>query len=187
MNSLAGGLWTRLTAPSPTYTSPFLAVGFGGDIPVFPPFVAVGTVMAGNLLGRALGGKAWVPARLAQLPTRAAIFLAVLAANIKLKALCDEHLAKVGAEFNFTPVGGVATTGPYAFSRNAMYMALCCMPLAMAVLLNNRYIFVTWMLLPLYLHLVVVPAEERFLAAQFPAAYAAYAERVPRWLPYVPL
>ena len=186
MNSLAGGLWTRLTAPSPTYTSlASLAPSAGGDIPVFPPFVAVGTVMAGNLLGRALGGKAWVPARLAQLPTRAAIFLVVLAANIKLKSSAASTSQRWARSSTSLP--GVATTGPYAFSRNAMYMALCCMPLAMAVLLNNRYIFVTWVLLPLYLHLVVVPAEERFLAAQFPAAYAAYAERVPRWLPYVPL
>ena len=67
-----------------------------------------------------------------------------------------------------------------------MYLALCCMPIAASVLFNNAWILLTWTLLPLYLHLVVVPAEERFLAAQYPAAYAQYAEQVPRWLPHLP-
>lgn len=170
-----------------------LTVGIGGDIPVFPPFFAMGTVITGNILMKMFGRKRWVPSYgffpINSLPVRFAILLGVVSFALHMKASCDEALAAAGAEFNFTPVKGIATTGPYASSRNPMYLALCLMPLGMACLFDNAWIIATWMLLPLYLHTIVVPAEERYLQGT-PAlakAYAIYSAATPRYLDFIPL
>ena len=170
-----------------------ISVGIGGDIPVFPPFFAIGTVIAGNLLMKLNGRKRFVPAwgffPMNSLPARIAFMLGVVSFALHMKASCDVALAKAGAEFNFTPVKGIATTGPYEHSRNPMYMALCLMPLGMACLFDNAWILLTWTLLPLYLHTIVIPAEERFLqdSPALARAYASYSASTPRYLDGIPL
>ena len=54
--------------------NPQISVGWGGDIPVFPPFVIVCSVFVGLLLARILGRRPFVPAPLNHLVIRIAIF-----------------------------------------------------------------------------------------------------------------
>ena len=122
------------------------------------------------------------------LPARIAFFVGIMSFGLHMKAECDMALNAAGAEFNFTPVKGIATSGPYATSRNPMYMALCLLPIGGACLFDNAWILLIWPILPLYLHTIVVPAEERFLQSDpvVASAYAKYAAATPRYLRSIP-
>ena len=54
--------------------NPQISVGWGGDIPVFPPFVMVCSVVVGLLLARILGRRPFVPVPLNLLVIRMVIF-----------------------------------------------------------------------------------------------------------------
>lgn len=55
-----------------------ISVGWGGDIPLFPPFVGLGSLVVGLLLARILGRRPFVPAPLNLLIVRVAIFAAAV-------------------------------------------------------------------------------------------------------------
>jgi protein-S-isoprenylcysteine O-methyltransferase Ste14 len=80
------------------------------------------------------------------------------------------------------PASALVVSGPYRFTRNPMYLGLTLLYLGGMFLAN------TWwpaLLLPLVLaalYLAVIRREERYLAAEFGDAYAAYRARVRRWL-----
>lgn len=76
----------------------------------------------------------------------------------------------------------VIDTGPFARSRNPLYLGLLVGAAGVAVLAGSLWALVAvpveWALLRWG---AVVP-EERYLAAKFAAAYTEYAGRVRRWL-----
>jgi len=80
------------------------------------------------------------------------------------------------------PATALVMTGPYRFTRNPMYVSLAALYLGVTLVLN------TWwpaLLLPLVVLVIrrrVIAREERYLASAFPAEYAAYCQRVRRWL-----
>jgi protein-S-isoprenylcysteine O-methyltransferase Ste14 len=74
------------------------------------------------------------------------------------------------------------TTGPYRLSRNPMYVGWLAVALGSAFMLNVLWIGVMTAVAFLYLHRVTIPAEEQALAERFGDAYAAYRDRVPRYL-----
>ncbi|MBL0940482.1 MAG: isoprenylcysteine carboxylmethyltransferase family protein [Gemmatimonadaceae bacterium] len=76
----------------------------------------------------------------------------------------------------------VVDTGPFAYTRNPMYVGMTGIYLGMTLLLTS---WVAFALLPAVLLLVmrlVIRREERHLTEKFPEAYAEYCARVPRWL-----
>lgn len=76
-------------------------------------------------------------------------------------------------------------TGPFAYVRNPIYVALACLVLALAIALGHTDRL--WIVLPLYAlgTWLRVSEEERLLRAQFGPAYDAYASRVKRFVPGV--
>lgn len=83
------------------------------------------------------------------------------------------------------PLGEVTAfvvAGPFRFSRNPMYLTNVLLQVGIALVLHNAWILilvpVTWLLLDR----VVIPGEERYLAAKYGAAYDAYRRRTRRWL-----
>jgi protein-S-isoprenylcysteine O-methyltransferase Ste14 len=80
------------------------------------------------------------------------------------------------------PASALVVSGPYRFTRNPMYLSLTLLYLGGMFLAN------TWwpvLLLPpvlAALYWAVIRREERYLAAEFGDAYAAYRTRVRRWL-----
>jgi protein-S-isoprenylcysteine O-methyltransferase Ste14 len=73
------------------------------------------------------------------------------------------------------------TSGPYAFSRNPMYLSWAVIGLALATLLNSLWIAIAALSASAYLHMVTIPREEQALLSKFGAEYDVYRDTVRRW------
>jgi protein-S-isoprenylcysteine O-methyltransferase Ste14 len=80
------------------------------------------------------------------------------------------------------PASRLVTTGLYARSRNPMYVGLTLAYVGLALLTNRGWPLVFLPLVLVTLHGLVIRREERYLSAAFPGEYAAYRQRVRRWL-----
>eukprot|EP00037_Helgoeca_nana_P036622 m.12256 g.12256 ORF g.12256 m.12256 type:complete len:215 (-) comp7716_c0_seq1:135-779(-) len=160
-----------------------LRVGFGGEVPVFPPGFTLAVTLVGVTAGWGVDRVWWVPlSGPTALPIRVAAAAALVAVAMRIAKNARAVLEGVGSGVEFTPVNGIATTGPFAWSRNPMYCALLLIPIAAAILMDNYYLFGSTLVLFLYLDQVVIPAEELFVPTQVPReAYMAYSATVPRW------
>jgi protein-S-isoprenylcysteine O-methyltransferase Ste14 len=87
-----------------------------------------------------------------------------------------------------TPVPGNRSTttivraGPYAFSRNPIYLAFTLFQVGLAAWVNSLGVLLTLLPALALMVLVVIPREERYLEARFPAEYLPYKRAVRRWL-----
>lgn len=71
--------------------------------------------------------------------------------------------------------------GPYAFTRNPMYLAILGLWLGWALFYGSVAVLIGCLLLRVLMHFVV-SREERALEARFGEAYLQYKSSVPRWL-----
>ena len=72
--------------------------------------------------------------------------------------------------------------GPYRFTRNPMYLALCLVQAGIGFLLNDWITLLFVVPLGLVLHFGVVLPEERYLEAKFGEQYLALKRKVRRWI-----
>jgi protein-S-isoprenylcysteine O-methyltransferase Ste14 len=72
--------------------------------------------------------------------------------------------------------------GPYAFTRNPMYVAELGLWLGWAIFYGSVPVFVGFVVLWVVVNYIVLPGEERALEARFGEAYRQYKSKVPRWL-----
>jgi protein-S-isoprenylcysteine O-methyltransferase Ste14 len=72
--------------------------------------------------------------------------------------------------------------GPYALSRNPMYLGELALWLGWALFYGSGAVLLACCLWWAAFRFVIVPQEERALEARFGEAYRAYRARVPRWL-----
>lgn len=90
---------------------------------------------------------------------------------------------RVGAEFDVRRVPrGLATDGPYRFSRNPGYLAGASVCAGIGLLANNPWIFLTLVAALAFIHATVVLTEEVVLENRFGEDYLEYKRRVRRWL-----
>jgi protein-S-isoprenylcysteine O-methyltransferase Ste14 len=76
----------------------------------------------------------------------------------------------------------IVSAGPYAFSRNPMYLAWNIIYVAAAVLINTWWLIIFLPVLLLFTHYFVVRQEERQLEQQLGKPYRQYRDRVRRYL-----
>jgi protein-S-isoprenylcysteine O-methyltransferase Ste14 len=74
----------------------------------------------------------------------------------------------------------LTTSGPYAYTRNPLYLGSVIIALGFAGAARSSWIFGLVALIFLTVYLPVIRAEERFLEQQF-SEYRAYARQVPRF------
>lgn len=76
----------------------------------------------------------------------------------------------------------LTTAGPYAYTRNPLYLGSVILAIGFAV--AARSLWVVFILLVLFaaVYIPVIRAEEEYLNSRFPE-FADYARRVPRFLP----
>ena len=74
------------------------------------------------------------------------------------------------------------THGPFAYSRNPMFLADTCILLGWAIFYGSVVVLILAVVGWTLLNYLKVPQEERGLEARFGDAYRAYRRRVPRWI-----
>jgi protein-S-isoprenylcysteine O-methyltransferase Ste14 len=79
------------------------------------------------------------------------------------------------------PTTTIVRTGPYRFTRNPIYLAFSLFQLGLSLWVNSLGLLLTLIPAVALMSLVVIPREERYLAARFSAEYLPYQASVRRW------
>ena len=141
-----------------------------------PPFVHLLAILAGCAL------EIWHATQLIGVPGRIAGALGI-AAGIALTSWSKRTMDCAGTPLpGGLPTTAIVKTGPFAFSRNPVYVAFALIHAGAALALDS--VWVLGMLAPalLLIALVVVPREERYLEGKFGGDYLAYKASVRRWV-----
>ena len=80
------------------------------------------------------------------------------------------------------PALALADNGPYAFTRNPMYLGLAIVYLGIALVANASWPLLFLPAAMALTYLFAIRREEAYLAEEFGDAFAAYRARVRRWL-----
>lgn len=96
---------------------------------------------------------------------------AIAAAGLALRALASGHVRKNAV---------LTTTGPYACTRNPLYLGSMIIAAGFAVAARSLWIVLAIVALFTVVYVPVIRAEERFLRTQF-AEFDDYVRRVPRF------
>jgi protein-S-isoprenylcysteine O-methyltransferase Ste14 len=108
-------------------------------------------------------------------PSRESLLLggAICVPGLALRALASGHVQKNTC---------LTVTGPYACTRNPLYLGSLVVAAGFAVAARSLWVAVVIVALFVAVYLPVVLAEERFLRLRFPE-FAEYERRVPRFVP----
>jgi protein-S-isoprenylcysteine O-methyltransferase Ste14 len=102
-----------------------------------------------------------------------AIGLVIASPGLLLRALASGHVQKNEE---------LSTSGPYAYTRNPLYLGSLVMAVGFATAARSAWVLVLIVVMFLGIYLPVIRSEESFLRKTFPA-FEEYARRVPRLLP----
>jgi len=80
------------------------------------------------------------------------------------------------------PALTIVRSGPFRFTRNPMYLALCLLQVALGFFLNDWITLLFVVPLALIFHYGVILREERYLTAKFGEPYLQYKRTVRRWI-----
>ena len=108
-------------------------------------------------------------------PTPLSILVGFLVGTpgLLLRALASGHVKKNEE---------LATTGPYGYTRNPLYLGSLILAIGFAVASRNWIIAVIIVVLFFFIYLPVIRGEEDYLRQQFPE-FSDYASNVPRLFP----
>lgn len=147
-----------------------------------PPFVYVGGILTGWLLGRAWpwpitqAGSGASTARLVVAAVFAVAYLALFLGA--LSAFRRAHTTLIPNR----PATAFVSEGPYGWTRNPMYVSMALLYLAVALWMNSWWALLMLVVVVFVIQSAVIAREERYLSARFPDAYRAYCARVRRWI-----
>ena len=80
------------------------------------------------------------------------------------------------------PALTIVRSGPFRFTRNPLYLALCLLQIALGFFLNDWITLLFVVPLTVIFHYGVVLREERYLTAKFGESYLSYKREVRRWI-----
>jgi protein-S-isoprenylcysteine O-methyltransferase Ste14 len=109
------------------------------------------------------------------------IVLAILAPTLALSALVTMKTAGTNVD-PAKPALKIVRGGPFRFTRNPMYLALCLLQVALGFFLNDWITLLFVVPLALILHYGVILREERYLTKKFGEPYLELKHDVRRWL-----
>ena len=104
--------------------------------------------------------------------TSIAIGTLIVLPGILLRALASGHVKKNEE---------LTTSGPYAYTRNPLYLGSLIMAIGFAVAARSGWVLLVMVLMFFVIYLPVIRAEEVFLRQKF-SAFEEYARQVPRLL-----
>ena len=82
----------------------------------------------------------------------------------------------------YKPTGAIVATGPYALSRNPMYVSLTLLYVGITLIVNTVWPIVFLPAGLIFMHYGVIAREESYLERVFGDGYAQYRAKVRRWL-----
>jgi protein-S-isoprenylcysteine O-methyltransferase Ste14 len=97
----------------------------------------------------------------------------VVALGVWIRAIASGHVDKNAA---------LAMSGPYAYTRNPLYLGSIVIAIGFAIAALSIWIALILLLMFVGIYVPVIRSEEAFLKSKFPE-YRAYSERVPRLIP----
>jgi protein-S-isoprenylcysteine O-methyltransferase Ste14 len=95
--------------------------------------------------------------------------------GLLLRALASGHVRKNEA---------LATLGPYAHTRNPLYLGSLLIGIGFVIAARSWWIGIVLVVILFAIYLPVIRSEEKFLRTKFPE-FEEYAQRVPRMLPRI--
>jgi len=98
---------------------------------------------------------------------------AFIVMGLILRALASGHVQKNEQ---------LAMTGPYAYTRNPLYLGSLILAIGFVIAARSLWIAIMLLILFLAIYIPVIRAEEKYLEQRFPE-FAEYAGRVPRLFP----
>ena len=109
------------------------------------------------------------------------IALVIIAPSLAISAMVV--MKKGGTNVNPSkPALAIVRSGPFRFTRNPMYLALCLLQIALGFFLNDWITLLFVVPLVFILHYGVVLREERYLTAKFGEPYLQLKRGVRRWI-----
>jgi protein-S-isoprenylcysteine O-methyltransferase Ste14 len=105
----------------------------------------------------------------------------ILASTLALSAVVTMKAAGTNVHPS-EPALALVRNGPFRFTRNPMYLALCLVQIALGFFLNDWITLLFVVPLALILHYGVILREERYLTAKFGEPYLQYKREVRRWI-----
>ena len=99
----------------------------------------------------------------------------VIVPGLWIRALASGHVRKNES---------LTTTGPYAYTRNPLYLGSLLIGLGFAIAARNWWIGAVLVAMFFAIYVPVIGSEERFLRERFPE-FQEYAQCVPRMLPRI--
>lgn len=104
-----------------------------------------------------------------------ALGMIALVPGLVTRALASGHVRKNEA---------LATSGPYAYTRNPLYLGSLLIGIGFAVAARSWWVGVVLVVMFFIIYLPVIRDEEAFLRQTFPE-FEEYAQRVPRMFPRI--
>ena len=109
------------------------------------------------------------------------IIFVIIAPSLALSAL--RVMKRAGTNVDPSePALTIVRDGPYQFTRNPMYLALCLLQVALGFFLNDWLTLLFVIPLALLLNYGVIVREESYLEAKFGDQYLALKRDVRRWI-----
>jgi protein-S-isoprenylcysteine O-methyltransferase Ste14 len=146
-------------------------------VAVRPPLLCLAAI----LLGAALQWALPLPLRTVGLPWWLGAGLVAAAAALFATAIGTFLRAGTPVPTN-RPTRRLVRRGPYAFSRNPIYLSFVLLQVGLAAWANTAWLLATLVPVVAVLEYGVIRREERYLAARLGAEYVDYARRVRRWI-----
>jgi protein-S-isoprenylcysteine O-methyltransferase Ste14 len=143
----------------------------------FPPFIWLGCAVLSGLVHFVF------PHRMMAYTLSLALGLAFVVLAPSLAIWAFRTMKAAGTNIDpAKPALTIVRNGPYRFTRNPMYLALCLLQIAVAFLLDDWIALLLLIPLALLLHYGVILREEKYLEAKFGAPYLALKREVRRWV-----
>jgi len=164
-----------IRAPLPSWTTPLYLTGLFLLVHIAAPWG----------LSRLSARHGWVNGRPGAW-NRLALVLVGAGIACTIGTISLHYRASPGAFLDLKPTQKVLRGGPYAFSRNPMYLFELAFWLGWAWFYGSLPVLIGFLLWLILFNFVIVPYEERDLEARFGEAYWQYKRIVPRWFGKAP-
>ena len=106
-----------------------------------------------------------------------------IVAAMVIIAWAQRTMASAGESSNvYKPNCAIVSTGPFAFTRNPMYLSMTLLYTGIAFLVNIAWPVVLLPAVLMLIHYGVISREERYLESKFGDVYQQYRATVRRWL-----